>query len=206
MRTFVFLDSNCQCFCRHSYHLHIQWKHQFTKMILTSFLVLVYEILILEFIWILDMQKRFNQYVVGGLIDWLMHGWQRICDQHGFCSCLFSVLTSLKFIIMLNFFFLGLSSILVCMLFQDLQVIDLKRLHQEFVFSYHNIHWMHSCRPFPCIRSVTHSWNFVVISVLFYFSPSTRCSPGILFFVWRHTFLCPLLSYRQSNLQGRCPS
>ena len=47
---------------------------------------------------------------------------------------------------------------------------------------------------FNKIYYVFHSWIFVGILILFFYSSGSLCIPGILFPVWSHISLCSLIS------------
>ena len=74
-----------------------------------------------------------------------------------------------KLIIMFNFLFLDMPSILVGSFSQNPCYMDIIFLYQISVFSY--------CWPFPWINCPTRSWNLVTNLTLFYYFPDILCSP-----------------------------
>ena len=74
-----------------------------------------------------------------------------------------------KLIIMFNFLFLDMPSILVGSFSQNPYYMDIIFLYQISVFSY--------CWPFPWINCPTRSWNLVTNLTLFYYFPDILCSP-----------------------------
>ena len=152
--------------------------------------------LIFRFVWILGIQKDY-QYLVGGLLNWVMHsfylihGWFGIRNHYGLCPCLFSPVTSSKVIIIFNLLFLAASSILLCTLFQGRYHKDMRRLRQALAFFYHHLHWVQSYWPFQWINCVPHSWAFIEIRILLFYSSGTFFSLRILFLVSSHTSFYP---------------
>ena len=106
-------------------------------------------------------------------------------------SCIFSPVISPELVPIFTFLFLGVSTILLCTLFQGLDHMDMKWLHHESVFSYHHLHLGQSCWPFQWMHYVPNTWTFVGISLLFYCCSGTLCNPRILFekLLWALYFL-----------------
>ena len=75
----------------------------------------------------------------------ILHWRSRICCQYGSCSCLFSFVILSKLIIIFNFSFLGILTILLFTLLKHLFHMNSISLHQVFVVPCHFLHSMQSC-------------------------------------------------------------
>lgn len=75
----------------------------------------------------------------------ILYGQSEVLDQFELCSCVFSHVTSSRLIIIFNFSFLYIISVLLCSLYQHLCCIDMILRHQAIAVFYYHLHPMQPC-------------------------------------------------------------
>ena len=95
--------------------------------------------------------KRLYQCAINGLLNWIMY--------------LFFLIHSLQ-LLAFSFLFLGVSSVLLCTIFQHVHHMDMRWVQQESAFSYCHLHYWQSHWPFQWIHCVPHT---VCLILDFYF-------------------------------------